>query len=177
MQLQTPIPVVVWLATLCTLVACEVQPARHPSYSISVSGAGNRVTYAPDDSTALFEVRSETGLGSAEVEQTAGATPPTMWIRLYLGGLEEFDFEYDDSAVVVSVSSHGNQTVSERMRTTGSDESPIAPDSPYWLPVRIVASPASGEQSSTGYFEVQAPQDYIQGKHRSFAMRWIDFYR
>jgi len=169
--------VVVCLATSWTLVACQGRPEQQPTYSVSVDGAGNRVVPNSLGSETLFDVRSETGIGSADVEQTAGESPTKILIRLYLSGLEEFDFEYDGTVVIVSVSSHGDQAVSERMRTAGSGEIPIGPESPYSMPVRAVAGPTSSSGGSTGYFEVQAPQDYIQGKHRAFSMRWIDFYR
>jgi hypothetical protein len=178
MRYQSLIPaVVVYLATSCTLVACQGRPEQQPTYSISVDGAGNRVVPHSLGSETLFDVRSETGIGSADVEQTSGESPTKNLIRLYLGGLEEFDFEYDGTVVIISVSSHGDQIVSERVRTAGSEEIPIGPGSPYSMTVRAVAGPASGDRSSTGYFEVQAPQDYILGKHRAFSMRWIDFYR
>jgi hypothetical protein len=177
MDLKDLIPTAACLTILCTLAACQGQPARQPTYSISVSGAGNQVISTSTGPESLFEVRSETGLGSAGVEQTAGHSPARLLIRLHLEGLEEFDFEYDDVVVLVSVSSHGDQAVSERIRTAGSEETPIASDSPYWMPVQVVETPASSGQNSTGYFEVQAPQEFIQGKHKAFAMRWIDFYR
>lgn len=177
MDLQNLIPTAACLSIICTLAACQGQPARQPTYSISVSGAGNRVIATSTGSESLFEVRSETGLGSADVVQTGGDPSARILTRLHLQGLEEFDFEYDDVVVIVSVSSHGDQTVSERIRTEGSEETPIASDSPYWMPVQVMEPPASGGQNSTGYFELQAPQDFVQGKHEAFAMRWIDFYR
>ena len=177
MDLHRLTPAAACLTIVCTLAACQGRPARQPTYSISVSGAGNQVIATTTGSESLFEVRSETGLGSADVEQTSGASPATIRIRLYLKGLEEFAFEYGETVVVVSVSSHGDQTVSESMRTAASVDVPIGPGSPYSMPVRVVPGADSGGGSTTGYIEVLAPQDYIQGNHRAFSMRWIDFYR
>ena len=178
MRLQILIPATIaCLATSCALGADHEPPPQQATYSIAVDGAGNKVVPTSSGSGTLFEVRSETGLGSADVEQTAGESPAKIRIRLYLGGLEEFDFEYGGTTVIVSVSSHGEQMVFERVRTAGSEEIPIGPDSPYSMPVRVVANPTSSSGDSTGYFEVEAPLDYIQGKHRAFSMRWIDFYR
>jgi hypothetical protein len=177
MDLQNLIPATACLTIIGALAACQGQPARQPSYSISVSGAGNRVTSTSTGPGTLFEVYSETGLGSAAIEQSAGDPPEKVLTRLHLKGLEEFDFEYDDVVVIVSVSSHGDLTVSERVRTGGSAETAIESDSPYWMPVRVVGSSASGDPNSTGTFEVQAPQAFIEGKHSAFSMRWIDFYR
>ena len=161
----------------CSLVACQAIPARPPSYRISVSGSGDQVTPQSNGPETVFEVRSETGIGSAQVEQTSGEPPTKVVIRLFLNGLEEFDFGYDDTRIVVSVSSHGDNAVSQSLLRDGSGETAIGPDSPYWMPVQVVTGPESGSRKLTGAFEVQAPQDYIQGKRRAFSMRWIDFYR
>jgi hypothetical protein len=178
MQSQRLIPAaILCLATSCMMAACQVRPAQQSNYSISVDGDGNRVVPHEAESETLFEVRSETGIGSAAVEQTSGAAPAKILIRLYLAGLEEFDFEYGETVVTLSVSSHGDQAVTERLRTAGSGEIPIGPESPYSMPVRVVTTPDSNSQSPIAYFEVQAPQDYIQGQHRAFSIRWIDFYR
>jgi hypothetical protein len=165
------------LAALCALVACRGGPGEQPSYTISVSGTGNQITSTSPGSETLFAVRSETGLGSADVEQVSGEPPQEVVFRLYLRGLEEFDFEYDDLRVVVSVSSHGDNAVSERVLRDGSGEKTIGPDSPYWMPVRIVTASDSSSPKSTGYFEVRAPKEYIRGKYRAFSIRWTDFYR
>jgi hypothetical protein len=179
MRLQSLIPAaILCLATSCSITACQGRPEQQSaSYSISVDGDGNRVVPHATESETLFDVRSESGIGSAVVEQTAGESPAKILIRLHLKGLEEFAFQYDETTVTVSISSHGDQMVSETIRTAGSDEMPIGAESPYSMPVRVVEGPDSNSGSSPAYFEVQAPQDYIQGKHRAFSMRWIDFYR
>jgi hypothetical protein len=108
--------------------------------------------------------------------QTAGETPTKIVIRLHLKGLEEFDFQYGETTVIVSVSSHGDGAVYERVRTGEAEEVEVKPDSPYWMPVEVIGGALTGSPK-TGYFEVQAPQNYLQGKHRAFSMRWVDFYR
>jgi hypothetical protein len=178
MQLQSLIPAaIVCLATSCMMAACQVRPAQQSNYAISVDGDGNRVVPHEAETETLFEVRSTTGIGSAGVEQTSGELPAKILIRLHLKGLEEFTFQYHETVVTVSVSSHGDGMVTETIRTAGSDQIPIGPESPYSMPVRVVQNPDSNNGSSTAYFEVQAPQDYIQGKHTAFSIRWIDFYR
>jgi hypothetical protein len=146
-------------------------------YTISVSGAGNRVTSMSSGGETLFEVTSETGLGSADAKLVSGEPPRELAIRLYLRGLEEFDFKYDDLSVQVSVSSHGDGSVSESILRGDSAVTPIGPDSPYWMPVQFVAASDSADQKPDGYFEVRASKEYIQGQHRAFSMKWIDFYR
>jgi hypothetical protein len=179
MQVQSLIPAaILCLATSCTITACQGQPEQPAaSYAISVDGDGNRIVPHATESQSLFDVKSESGVGSADVEQTSGELPAKILIRLHLKGLEEFTFQYHETVVTVSVSSHGDQMVSETIRTAGSDQIPIGPESPYSMPVRVVQNPDPNSGSSTAYFEVQAPQDYIQGKHTVFSIRWIDFYR
>jgi hypothetical protein len=178
MQHRRLIPTAILCLTApCILAACQVRGEQQPTYSISVDGDGNRVVARAAESETLFEVTSETGIGSAAVEQTAGESPAKILIRLHLNGLEEFDFEYGETVVTVSVSSHGDPMVSESMRTSGAEQAPIGPQSPYSMPVRLVTNPDSNDGSSTATFEIQAPQDYIQGGYRAFSIRWIDFYR
>jgi predicted phage tail protein len=178
MRYRSLIPAAVaFIATALMMAACQARPEQQSTYSISVDGDGNRVVPHEAESETVFDVTSETGIGSADVKQTAGGSPAVMLIRLHLKGLEEFAFEYGETVVTVSVSSHGDQMVSESMSTAGADEFPIGAESPYSMPVRAVNGAGSGGGSATGYFEVQAPQDYIQGGYRAFSMRWIDFYR
>jgi hypothetical protein len=165
------------IASICAFAACLGGPVGQPSYRISVSGTDNQVTASSNGPETLFEVTSETGLGSAVIEQVAGASPENVTFRLHLRGLEEFNFEYHDVRVVVAVSSHGDRSVSESLFRGDSAETAIGPDSPYWMPVQVFADPASGNQESPSYFEVGAPNEYIGGKYRSFSIRWIDFYR
>jgi hypothetical protein len=147
-----------------------------PSYAIAVSGNGNRVTATSNEGETVFEIRSDTGLGSAEIEQISGQPPSKLIMQLHLRGLEEFDFKYGDVTVRLAVSSHGDNAVSEQVLRDGSGETPIGPDSPYWMPVEVVTASGSSDQA-TGFFSVQAPVDYVQGKYRAFSMKWIDFYR
>lgn len=178
MQRRNRIPSAgIGLIALCGLVACQGFPARPPSYRISVNGSGDQITAKSNGSETIFEVRSETGIGSAQVEQTSGEPPAKTVIRLFLNGLEEFDFGYDNTRIMVSVSSHGDHTVSQSLLRDGSGETPISPDSPYWMPLQIVTGPTTGDLKSTGYFEVQAPQEYVLREYRAFSMQWIDFYR
>jgi hypothetical protein len=178
MQSRSLIPAaILCFAASCLTAACQTRAAEPSNYSISVDGAGNRVIPHEAEPGTLFEVRSTGGIGSAGIEQTAGATPPRVVIRLYLKGLEEFSLEYGQTVVTVSVASHGEQRVSESMRTAGSAAIPIGPESPYSMPVRVVTDADSEGQSSIAYFEVDAPLDYIQGQNRAFDIRWIDFYR
>ncbi len=164
------------LAALCVSVGCAGSAGAQPSYSISVDGAGNQVTFTSSANAALFEVTSESGLGAAQVSQVSGQPPTKLVIRLHLRGLEEFDFDYGATKVIVSVSSHGDNAVSESVSRGGSAPTPIGPASPYWMPVEVMPSPASGDQAGRS-FSVAAPNDYLQGTYRAFSMKWIDFYR
>jgi hypothetical protein len=96
-------------------------------------------------------------------------------MRLYLKGLEQLTFQYPGATVMAFVSSHDG-SVSESVSVKGGAEQPIGPDSPYWMAVKIVAADTAIPLKD-GYFEVQAPQDFLAAASREFALRWVDFYR
>jgi hypothetical protein len=141
-----------------------------------VSRPGDHVTAVSRGGATVFEVTSETGLGSAEVQQVAGAAAEALTIRLHLRGLEQFDFSYGAVTVLVSVSSNGDNAVSEAVRLDSSGETTIGPDSPFWMPVDVIPAAGSGDEA-TGVCSVDAPRDFVQGTQQAFSMRWIDFYR
>jgi hypothetical protein len=164
-------------ATFYTLAACQRGPATQQSYAISVSGTGNHVVSISQGTEALFEVTSDSGLGSADIRQVAGESPEAMVFRLHLRGLEGFSFEYDDRTVLVSVSGHGDGAVSESVTSKESGETIIGTESPYWMPVEVMDTSTAGDQEVSSYFVVGPSKDFLEGEYRAFSIRWIDFYR
>jgi hypothetical protein len=165
------------LASLCALVACQGGSAAQPLYTISVSGTGNQVVATSKEGKTFFEVTSESGLGSAEVEQIGGEPPVEMVFRLHLRGLEGFSFQYDDRTVLVSVSGHGDSAVSESVLSEASGETIIDPESPYWMPVEVADTSTTGDQEGPTHFAIWASKDYLRRRYPAFSIRWIDFYR
>jgi len=133
---------------------------------VSYQGSGRDVT---------IEVRSRSGIGSAQLFQTGGPAPTSVTIPLYLKGLEEFTFQYPAATVTASVSSHDG-AVSETVSLGGGATQPIGPDSPFWMPVTIQAADHAIPLAD-GYFEVRAPGDFLATGSREFTLRWVDFYR
>ena len=66
----------------------------------------NVVETAVTNNTALFNISSQTGIGSAEVKLVHGQMPETILFQMYLNGLEEFTFAYDNTVITTSVSSN-----------------------------------------------------------------------
>jgi hypothetical protein len=97
-----------------------------------------------------------------------------------LRGLEELRFAYDSIIVAGSISSTNPNQIRQSVQQGGGKSTPelIAANSPYWMPIRIVSPNDSVKiPLREGYFEAEAPPDFITGKHRKFSIHWIDFYR
>ena len=157
-----------------------------PAFTVEVARAEDRVIYEMEGQTAVFRITSPTGMGSAQVALASGAVPDKLILRFYLQGLEKLDFAYDTTTVTASVPSSrrspsggGQDMVLESVRSEDGAQDEIGPDSPYWMDIRFVPA---GEQtgsdgSQAGYFEVEAPDDFLTRHSRAFSIRWLDFYR
>jgi hypothetical protein len=164
------------LAGGCLLLAACVAVSSQPiTYSVTPGKDDAEVTYQVSGGDVIIEVRSRSGIGSAQLSQTGGGAPATVTMRLYLKGLEQFTFQYPGATVTAAVSSHEG-TVSESVSVQGGAGQPIGPDSPYWMPVKINAADTSIPLKD-GHFEVQVPKDFLATASREFTLRWVDFYR
>ena len=149
-----------------------------PVFAVSAEGDGNEIKVNVEDGTAIADVRSRRGIGSATVELVSGTLPENIVIRLHLKGLEQFRLVYDQTAIIASVSSGEGGSVGQSVGAPDGDERPIAPGSPFWVAIRIVPDQATPYVPiEVEYFEITLPDDFLQGEHRSFSIRWIDFYR
>lgn len=158
------------------LVGC-VAVSEQPEFVAAVAKEGDGVETAVTPSSVTFDITSQTGIGSAEISLANGEWPETILIRLHLAGLESFEFAYSDVVVTASVSSGEGHRVMETA-VQGETTHSVAEDSPFYMPVRIETE--SGEASiplKDGYFEIEAPADFLAGGYESFTIRWIDFYR
>jgi hypothetical protein len=125
-----------------------------------------RITFSAADDMLLIDITSPTGIGSAAIEKTAGQWPPKVVMRLRVKGLESFKFRYADTIIDVSVASHGANAVHEVYEQPGKMGAVRAGD-PYWIAV------TPGE----GYFDLEAPIDFLKSGENKFTIEWIDFYR
>ena len=157
------------------LTACAVDRAAPITYAVTPGKEDAAVTYQVNGGDVMVAVRSQSGIGSAQLAQTGGAAPTSVTMRLYLKGLEQFTFQYPAATVTASVSSHDG-SVSESVTLEGGAAQPIGADSPYWMPVKLSAADTSIPLKD-GYFQVQAPTDFIGAASREFTLHWVDFYR
>ena len=157
------------------LTACVAVPPQSVTYVVTPGKEDAVVTYQVNGGDVMVDVRSKSGIGSAQLTQTGGIAPTSLTMRLYLKGLEQFTFQYPAATVTVAVSSHDG-SVSESVTIQGGAAQPIGPDSPHWMPVKIGAADTSIPLQD-GYFQVQAPRAFIEAASREFTLRWVDFYR
>ncbi len=157
------------------LAACVAVPAASITYTVTPGKEDAKVTYQASGRDVTVEIRSPSGIGSAQLAQTGGTAPTSLTMRLYLKGLEQFTFQYPAATVTAAVSSHDG-SVSESVSIQGGAAQPIGPDSPYWMPVKIGAADTSIPLQD-GYFQVQAPRAFLEAASREFALHWVDFYR
>ena len=163
------------ITTLFVLASCVAVRSQPITYSVTPGKEDAEVTYQANGGDVMVDVRSKSGIGSAQLLQTGGIAPTSLTMRLYLKGLEQFTFQYPAATVTAAVSSHDG-SVSESVTIQGGAAQPIGPDSPYWMPVKIGAADTSIPLQD-GYFETQAPKDFLTSASREFTLHWVDFYR
>src|SRR3972149_537071 len=97
------------LVTCIVMAGCPAPPgaleAHVPRFNVAPDGDGNELTLSAADETALIDVHSQSGIGSATVELVSGAPPENIVLRLHLQGLEEFRLSYAGTVVAASVPS------------------------------------------------------------------------
>jgi hypothetical protein len=162
-------------AGVLLLASCAAAVSQPITYGVTPGKDDARVTYQASGGDVTVEVRSPSGIGNAHLSQTGGDTPTSLTMRLYLKGLEQLTFEYPGATVMASVSTHDG-SVNESVSVNGGAEQPIDPDSPYWMAIKIVAADTAIPLKD-GYFEAQAPKDFLATASREFTLRWVDFYR
>ena len=125
-----------------------------------------RVTFSATSEMVLIDITSPTGIGSAAIEKTAGQWPGQIVMRLHTQGLEKFTFQYGNTRIDLSVSSHSDHAVHEVYTQPGQTGTVSAGD-PYWIAVT----------PGQNYFDLQAPADFLKSGENKFTIEWIDFYR
>ena len=153
---------------LLSLAACAPSPAssERATYTAVPLKGDPGITFSTTGEMLLIDVTSPAGIGSAAIEKTSGQWPGKVVMRLHLNGLESFTFQYADTRIDVSVSSHADKAVHEVYTQPGKTGTVSAGD-PYWIAV------TPGE----GYFDLEAPGDFLKSGEDKFTIEWIDFYR
>lgn len=154
------------------LAACTAPPVVLPAtsqFQIATDKTDNVVTATAEGDRLLVDVQSASGIGNAGVRAAEGTLPPVAVMRFHLAGLEQMTFAFGDVVVKLSIPSSGDQPALQSVVEAGQ-ESPITPESPYWMEV---TRPAAAD----GVFEVISPPAYAASPPANFTVGWIDFYR
>lgn len=163
------------LIAACLIMAACAAPSAGapPELRVVAANLGDTVTVEASAEALLIDVQSPRGVGAATVELLAGDLPTTARVRLHLAGLEEFRLSYGTTEIIAGLGPGGE--LLQRLVDPNTGEQPISPDSPYWMPVSQEAPQA--DSPAPAPIIVTLPPDLIQGRHRSFTIHWVDFYR
>jgi SAM-dependent methyltransferase len=138
----------------------------------------DRVTVRREDKTAVYTVRSPSGIGGATIYRQLG-WPEQVVVRLHLGGLESFTAASGNTTLKASVRSHGQHATSLSVVTDGREE-PVGQSSDYWTEIQAFdrsGQPVSELPKRGGYFELALPKALLDDDPPSIKLSWIDFYR
>lgn len=177
-------PIFASLLFVLLLTACAVRadnmgtPMPEPVFSASAKNESDQITFENRGGSAIIEVQSPTGIGSAEIELVSGAMPKRLFVLLHLAGLEEFRLSAGENTLAASFSSNGVLAGKIQTYTFSGRETSITKIHPYWLNIRVVSDqPTPTLPLEQGYFEVEIPGQLLEELGNSFEIRWVDFYR
>lgn len=154
-----------WLGASCTSM-----PPADPPLALAAAREGTEVKIAESDSWSVVDIRCPRGIGWAEFTTPAGQHPRGVLIRLHLRGLEDCVIERGGRKVQLSVSSHGDLTIDQRLE----DGQPV----PAEERIAVLVVPATGTAPRIlldGWFELRIPA-WPTGYGR-LRLSWVDFYR
>jgi hypothetical protein len=171
---QSPIQIILFsfLLVSCASPQANAQSGE-PDFLVTTKNPDDRVEIQFEDNTALIDIHSPTGIGSAAFELRSGNMPGSILLRLHLQGLEEFRILSNHDQIAASVSQDGSQ---QRILSPEA-ETTLLPGDPLWMNIEIVSEGEKNIPLKQGYFEVTVPQDLIQDAGNTFEIQWIDFYR
>jgi hypothetical protein len=151
-------------AALLSLAACAV-PTRQiarPTFHYTPLKGDPKIVFMTSSELLLIDITSPTGIGSAAIEKAFGQWPPKIVMRLHVSGLESFKFKYGAKTVEVSVSAQTREVLVQEGQI-----STVGPGDAYWM--NVTRNP--------GYFDIEAPADFMKSGENKFTSEWIDFYR
>jgi len=156
----------VWLSgvALLSLAACAA-PTRQidrPTFHYTPLKGDPKIVFTTSTESLLIDIASPTGIGSALIEKASGQWPPKVVLRLHVRGLESFKFKYGAKTVEVSVSAQTREVLVQEGQITT-----LGPSDAYWM--NVTRNP--------GYFDIEAPADFMKTGENKFTIEWIDFYR
>ncbi len=156
--------------------ASDEPPAR---FTVTTRKADDTVAVGGDRERTTFDVRSPSGISRAVVERTGDAWPKVVVVRLHLKGLEQL--KVSAGTVTVGAAAGVRDGKGEvRQWTAGKDETPLAPDDPRRLAIRVLGKDgktAAGVPLDGGHFEVTLPATFLRDNPKSLTVEWVDFFR
>jgi hypothetical protein len=162
--------------------SCAGAPAHanaqsgEPDFAVTTKNQDDQAIIQFEDNTALIDIHSPTGIGSAAFELQSGNMPENIVLRLHLQGLEDFRLLSGNDQIAASLSSSDPLSGDQRIISSES-ESPLLRGHPLWMEIEIVSEGEKDIPLKQGHFEVTIPQEFIQNAGNSFEIQWIDFYR
>lgn len=122
----------------------------------------------------IFEIRSETGIGTGLVESSSGRFPSQTFLRFFLPSLEELVFRYEQIELRISVPAQQGGVPIRTLHRKGKPPVTVPPFTSYWMAIRQVEA---DQPSQDSFFEVSLPPDFYAQESTVFEIAWIDFYR
>jgi hypothetical protein len=161
---------------LLLLIGCASANGT-PATAVSNSSNQADAETLPAEGTAVYDIYSDSGIGSEIFLRPGKQWPTQVILRFHLKGLEEMILSYGATAVTLNIPSHGQNEMQQSVTRNGQSETGRS-DS-YQLTVTIVN--ADGSEGTIpledGTINVTLPPDFHQENPESFNVSWIDFYR
>ena len=156
------------LVLFVVLVGCS-EPDPPPSFEVKAFKQGDQVEFEADAGEVRFDIRSQSGIGSAKVELTGGQWPGRIVFRVHTKGLESFKLSYPDTIIEVALQSGSDGKVLRSAMQIGKELQPAGEGTAFYMPLEI--------DEAENWFEIQAPSDFHELKPGHFQIDWVDFFR
>jgi hypothetical protein len=156
---------------------------QSPPITVRATASNETVvsTEVLSDDRVQITIMSPSGIGRSEIAIDGSRLPKRVVLRLHVRGLENLHLTYGSTQVQGFVTSTAPYAIHQQIVASGSAASAhdLGPDSPFWMPLRLVASDATTPTIplANGWIEVELPPDFYAANARSFILDWVDFYR
>lgn len=174
------------LLLLFGLAACQPVLESNTVIDVTTQKPDDIAVVTLEDSRALIEVTSPSGIGGLTAALSAGEWPEEVAVRLHLRGLESLEIRYGDVAITTGLSSTGNP-VPLMLSVTGPDGTvqSASPSADIYYPrITVNGADAAGPGSELSFplppdsvIEINLPAHFFSEAYPSFSVNWIDFYR
>jgi hypothetical protein len=162
---------------LASCTTTSPNSAVEPEYHVTSNRPSAQVTVNDEADSAVVEVYSDNGIGSATIRLISGQWPQSILMHFHLQGLESLQFIYGDTTVNLSITSQ-NMILESIMNEDGVEE-PIDEESAHWMEVTYLDNEGTATDNLAigSIIEVEAPADFFSEDYSEFTINWIDFYR